>query len=387
MSLGYRVKILAIIQPGEIDPIRFLEAHEPRVIRFPLAPDKKPGRWIGRKTVSALQILRCSHPYLRRFIERTSFFQSSADSIGRLGRLLSEEQPDVIIFGHFDVRLHPIVLCLLEHKLPYVIIAHDSEICPLPPGGRHDFVERQVMLRSSDWIAANSHHTELLMKVWKISPERVKLIYPPISQDAIDESEIATCSGRDDSQFSLVSICRLVKGKGLDLVMRALKILDARGIPYRYFIGGDGPERESLESMTDTLGLRGQILFMGSVAGQEKWNLLRMGDVFVMPSRIDPPARWQEGFGIAFIEAAAFGLPAVASRSGGIPEAVADGETGILVPEESFTDLADALTILYENSEMRKRMGKAARERAREQFSPMAIANRFRDEISNALHL
>jgi phosphatidyl-myo-inositol dimannoside synthase len=387
VALGNTVKLLAVVRSDEEDPARVLEAYEPWVIRFPIALDKIPTLWLGRKVASALDILRCSRPYLRRVIEKTPLFKSSVDAINRLDRLLLEENPDVIIFGHFDVRLYPFALCLLERKKPFVTIAHDSEICPFPAAGRHDFVQRQMMLGSSSWIAANSHHTESLMKVWKIPPQRIRLIYPPISQEAMNESEVLGHADRDENQFTLVSICRLVKGKGIDLVMRALKVLDDRGIPYRYFVGGDGPERESLERMVGALGLLGKVHFLGSVAGPEKWRLLRLGDVFVTPSRIDRSARWQEGFGIAFVEAAAFGLPAVASRSGGIPEAVIDGETGILVPEESYVDLANALTLLYEKPDMRKSMGSAARDRAREQFSPKAIANRFRDETSKAVHL
>ena len=97
-------------------------------------------------------------------------------------------------------------------------------------------------------------------------------------------------------------------------------------------------------------------------------------------TRESPP--WQESFGIAFAEAAAFGVPAVGSKSGGIPDAVVDGETGILVPEESDVDLADALTLLYQKPEIRKQMGMAARERARRQFSPRVIAARFLEKKS-----
>ena len=100
--------------------------------------------------------------------------------------------------------------------------------------------------------------------------------------------------------------------------------------------------------------------------------------------RFEPSIQWQEGFGIALVEAAAFGLPAIGSTSGGIPEAVIDGETGILVPEESPQRIADALTLLYRDPEIRLRMGKAGRVRARSQFSPEAIAANFRNEFAKA---
>lgn len=380
MSLGDTIRVLAVVKPEENERIGFLEAYEPWVTPFPMRPDHKPINWLCRKFVSAMEILRCKSPQCRRFLEKRSVFESSADSIKRLQRILSEEKSEVVIFGHLDVNLYPLALCLIERKLPYVVLAHDSEICQVPKR-RNGLILRDMMLRGSSWIAANSRHTKSLMEVWRIPPHQVKVIYPPISQEATRESAVSDPEARGGDQFTLVTICRLVKGKGIDLVIRALKTLDARGIQYRYIIGGEGPERRSLEAMVDELGLRNKVHFKGLVAGQEKWGLLRMGDVFVTPSRVDPTIPWQEGFGIAFIEAAAFGLPAVGSKSGGIPEAVVDGETGILVPEESALDLADALTFLYRNPEVRERMGRAARERARRQFSSSTIATCFRDEV------
>jgi len=277
-------------------------------------------------------------------------------------------------------------LSLLQHRRPYGIIAHGCEICRLPTKKKNEFVIRETMLQGANWIAANSRHTKSLVEMQGIPAERIKIVHPPMSEEAISESAVFEPAPKKDEDFRLVSICRLVKGKAVDLVLRALKILAARGIPYRYVIGGDGRERGSLEALVDELGLRDRVHFKGSVEGQAKWSLLRDADVFVMPSRFDPafPWPWRESFGIAFAEAAAFGVPAVGSTSGGIPDVVVDGETGILVPEDSAQDLADALTLLYQKPEIRKQMGVAARERARRQFSPTAIAARFREEVLGA---
>ena len=98
------------------------------------------------------------------------------------------------------------------------------------------------MLKGASWIAANSRHTQALLDTWKIPSDKIKVVHPPISEESITESFNADLPSRKDNVFDLVTICRLVKGKGIDLVMHALKILDATGIPYRYAIGGDGPE-------------------------------------------------------------------------------------------------------------------------------------------------
>ena len=386
MSLGDTVKILAVLRPDEKERMDFLERYEPWVIPFQLLLDQKPANWLGRKCVSLLEILRCLSPSCRRLLKRTPFLKGSTASMASLERLLSKEKPTAIVFGNFDVRVYSLALSLLEQRRPYGIIAHGCEICRLPTKKKNELVIRETMLKGASWIVANSRHTRSLVEMQRIPSERIKIVHPPMSEEAIRESAVLEPTPGKGDDLRLVSICRLVKGKAVDLVLRALKILAARGIPYRYVIGGDGRERGSLDALVDELGLRDKVHFKGSVEGQEKWSLLRDADVFVMPSRFDPafPWPWRESFGIAFAEAAAFGVPSVGSRSGGIPDAVIDGETGILVREESPQDLADALTFLYRNPETRKQMGKAGRERARSELSPTAIAARFREEASRA---
>lgn len=384
-SFGDTVKMLAVVRPDEKELIHLVERYEPWVIPFQLLFDQKPTNWLVRKSVSFLEILRCLSPGRLRVLERAPFFKASTASMAELEKILSKEKPTAIVFAHFDVRIYTVALSLLKRGRPYGIIAHGCEICRLPTDGTRARVIRETMLKGASWIAANSHHTKsLLEETWRIPSERIKIVHPPMSEDAIRESAVLEPVSTKDDDLTLVSICRLVRGKAVDLVLRALKILAARGIPYRYVIGGDGLERGSLEALVDELGLREKVHFKGSVEGQEKWRLLRDADVFVMPSRFDPafPWPWQESFGIAFAEAAAFGVPAIGSKSGGIPDAVVDGETGILVPEESPQDLADALTFFYRNPQARQQMGTAARKRARKQFSPTAIAARFREEIS-----
>jgi len=385
MSLGDSVKLLAVVRSDEKERIDFLEKYEPWVIPFLVARDHKPANWLGRKCVSLLEILRCLSPICRHLLDKAPLFASSTEAAARLEGLLAIEKPTAIVFGNFDERLYPLALSLLESRRPYGIIAHGCEIARLPKNKINDLVTRGVVLKGASWIAANSRHTQSLLEMWQIPPERIKIINPPISEMAIRESAFLEHTSRKDDALCLVTICRLVRGKGVDIVLRALKILAARGIPFRYSIGGDGPERSFLEALVHELDLGDEVHFMGSVEGEAKWRLLRNADVYVMPSRFDPTIPWRESFGIAFAEAAAFGVPAVGSRSGGIPDAVVDGETGILIPEESPEDLADALILLYRRPEVRRAMGRAAMKRARAQFSTGAIATRFQTEIANVV--
>ena len=380
-NLGATVKLLAVVRPDEKERIDFLEKHKMWAIAFQLYSDDKPADWLGRKSFSFLEILRCLSPRCRRILEGTSLFRSSRASIAKFSEILSCERPATIVFGNFDIRLYPLILFLIEHRSPYGIIAHGCEISRLPQNKPNDFVIRKMMLKGASWIAANSGHTKLLLDSWGIPSDKIKIIHPPISEEVIRQSGIVEPGFKKNDALNLVTMCRLVRGKGIDLILRALKILTAREIPYQFFIGGDGPERGPLERLVQEFGLGKRVYFKGSLHGEEKWRLLRSADVYVMPSRFDPTIPWEESFGIAFVEAAAFGVPAVASRSGGIPDAVVDGKTGILVPEEAPVDLADALTFLYHNSEIRRELGEAARIRAISEFSPKVIASRFRESL------
>jgi glycosyltransferase involved in cell wall biosynthesis len=384
MSLGETAKVLAVVGPDETERIEFLQTYEPWVTSFSVVQDRKPTNWLGRKSVSLLEIFRCLSPFCRDALSSAPFFESSTASIKRLEEFLSIEEPTAIIFGHLDVRLYALALALLKGNRPYGILAHDYEVSRFRPENdkRNEFIKRSVMLRGANWIAANSRHTESLLKMWNIPSDRIKLVHPPISEQALSESHEFESPPRTGDELNLVTICRLVRGKGIDIMLRALKILGARGIPFRYVIGGEGPERKFLEALTRELVLEDKVEFKGAITDEEKWSLLRHNDVFVMPSRVDTKTQ-HEGFGIAFVEAAAFGVPAVGSNAGGIPDAVIDGKTGILVSEESSSELADALTMLYRKSEIRIEMGRVGKERAHREFSPIAVATHFRREISN----
>ncbi|MBZ5572759.1 MAG: glycosyltransferase family 4 protein [Acidobacteriia bacterium] len=379
ISLGNRTKVLAVVQSHRKERLAFLEKYEEWVIPFPVVHDERPKDWLGNKFVSLLEIVRCVSPNAQRVLERTRFFRASANSVARLESVLEAERPTMVVFGHLDMRLYPFALLFLERRAPYGIIAHESEIYRFP-NRKNELIRRGMMLEGAQWIAANSRHTKSLVEMWGIPSGKIKIIHPPIAEEAIRALVDLEQNRSTRDELNTVSICRLVQPKGIDTVIRALKILDGRGIPCRHVIAGDGVERTLLEGLVDELGLRHRIQFTGHIADDEKWRLLRNSDVFVMPSRVDPKMQ-HEGFGMAFVEAAAFGLPGVGSRAGGIPDAIVDGETGILVPQDSPESLADALTFLYRNPGKREDMGRAAMQRAKSQFSPTAVAARFQEEI------
>ncbi len=137
-------------------------------------------------------------------------------------------------------------------------------------------------------------------------------------------------------------------------------------------LAGDGEQRPALEAQAERLGLGGAVRFLGAVPRDEMATWFAAADVFCLPS-IDA------GFPVSTLQAMAAGLPIVASRVSGIPEAVDDGVTGLLVAPEEAGALADALERLTADAELRRRMGESARQVFRERFTIATVAGLYID--------
>jgi glycosyltransferase involved in cell wall biosynthesis len=171
-----------------------------------------------------------------------------------------------------------------------------------------------------------------------------------------------TCSpevaGRDTATIAYAG--RLIEGKGVDVLLRAF----ARGAAredVRLRIGGDGPARPMLQALASELGLNGAVEFTGWTFDVPAF--WRACDVAVMPSD-----RFIESFGMAAVEAMACGTPVVVTANGALPELVADGLTGLVVPRGDVEALADALVSLTRDAEGRRAAGRAARARCEQRF-------------------
>ncbi|MBI4507924.1 MAG: glycosyltransferase family 4 protein, partial [Chloroflexi bacterium] len=125
---------------------------------------------------------------------------------------------------------------------------------------------------------------------------------------------------------------------------------------------GDGDDRPELERLAEESGVAQRVVFAGTKVGEELATYYRACDVFVMPSI-------KEGFGIVFLEAMAFGKPVVGGNHGGTPEAVQDGVTGFLVQYGDESALADRLSLLLRDAELRARMGEAGRRHVAAQYT------------------
>jgi glycogen synthase len=210
---------------------------------------------------------------------------------------------------------------------------------------------------SADWITAISRF--LLAKLRQGLPgitERSSCVYYGLEPPA-------TLPSSPPDAGNLLCIGRMVPEKGFDLAIAGFAAVHPRFPNATLSLAGDGPERRGLERLVSTLRLGDAVRFLGWLTPEAKRRALEQADIVVVPSR------WEEGFGLVALEAAMHGRPVIAARSGGLPEVVADGDSGVLVERESVDALAAAMDALLAHPERVRVLGRSAARRARASFS------------------
>src|SRR2546426_2111887 len=183
-------------------------------------------------------------------------------------------------------------------------------------------------------------------------------------------------SAAPDGSGPVLFVGRLVERKGVAHLIEAIARLGPLGP--RLEVVGDGPERPGLEGLAQRLGVANRVVFRGKIPPDELQASYARAAVCVLPSVLD--ARGDtEGLGVVLLEAMNHGTPVIASRVGGIPDIVEDGEAGLLVPPGDADALAAAVRRVRDDLALARRLGEAGRRRLRERFSWRAIVQRWLD--------
>jgi N-acetyl-alpha-D-glucosaminyl L-malate synthase BshA len=167
-------------------------------------------------------------------------------------------------------------------------------------------------------------------------------------------------------------VCHVSNFRPVKRVMDVVETFAAIAVkvPSRLLMLGDGPDRSKAEAFARAHGLRDRVFFLGNVPNLEE--ILGACDLFLLPSE-------SESFGMAALEAMASEVPVIATRTGGLPEVVTDGDAGYLLPVGDVTGMAERGIEILRDDELRKRMGKRAREIAVENFDEEKIVPRYRE--------
>jgi phosphatidyl-myo-inositol dimannoside synthase len=157
----------------------------------------------------------------------------------------------------------------------------------------------------------------------------------------------------------LITVARLVGHKGIDTGLRVVAALRDAYPDLRYAIVGSGPTQPQLETLARDLGIRESVRFLTGVPDADLPALYNCAEIYLGLSRAE--GLLMEGFGISLSEASACGIPVVGARQGGIPDAVRDGETGLLVDSTNLRAVIEVVQALLQDQELAHRLGRGGR--------------------------
>jgi phosphatidylinositol alpha-1,6-mannosyltransferase len=283
-------------------------------------------------------------------VHRTATTRDRRLDIARLNleavALARRLRPDVVLAGHVVTAPGAIAIKRALH-IPFAVYLYALEV---PERARL----ASTAIRESGAAIAISRYTADLAREAGAPPERIRIVPPGVD---LVEPHIRTANGHPPV---VLTVARLEdRYKGFDVMVRALPLIRARVPDAEWVVVGDGRRRADILRLAEASGVRDAIRMCGSLPDAERDAWYDRAGVFAMPSRL-PPGSAGEGFGIVYLEAATRGVPSVAGAVGGALDAIADGETGILVDPRSHIEVADAVSGLLEDPERSRRMGAAA---------------------------
>jgi sugar transferase (PEP-CTERM/EpsH1 system associated) len=293
--------------------------------------------------------------------------------VPRLLRLIRRERVKVVhthnvapwLYAGIAARLGGARVCHTEH----------SNLFPQQRALRR--AERLLGKISKAVICDGEDVRRQLIEEQKLSPRNVVTIYNGVDTALyarpVDRTAGRRALGLADDTPVVATVARLEPVKDQVMLLRAFERVGSELPEARLVLVGDGSVRGELEQQARRPGLAGRVLFLGRRADVAA--LLPLFDVFVLSSV-------SEGLPLTVLEAMAAGLPCVSTSVGAVPEAVVEGQTGLLVPTGDSDRMATALIRLLRDPGLRRQLGTAGQKRARAEFDLKSMTRRYEDLYS-----
>lgn len=239
---------------------------------------------------------------------------------------------------------------------PYVVYSRGSDVY-LP--WRFKRIRSNLVLKSADAVIALTE--DMKKEMQNICNREIFVI--PNGIILTNFQNLSKEETRDNLQIKngeriVLFVGRLHPVKGVKYLIQAMDVIRRRNAGARLMLVGDGEEGESLEGLVKELNLEKQITFVGKVPNESIPQYMAASDVLVLPSL-------SEGFSIVLLEAMASGLSIVATKVGGVPEVIKDGENGFLVESESSKKIAEKVLLLLNNDRLKRQISRNNKEKAK----------------------
>src|SRR3990170_118979 len=275
-----------------------------------------------------------------------------------------------IIHSHFGINgALAIYLKLMGVPGRYITTFHGYDVNSLPhqaaPGYYKD------LFSHGDRFTSNTEYTR--RRAVSLGCDEKKITILPVGLD-IGKFKYSPRVLKAGAPVRLLTIGRLVEKKGHEYALKAVKALKDKGFNVRYTIAGDGPEKNRLEALSNSLGVSEQVEFLYDIHEHEALDLYSRSHIFVLPS-VTSVDQDREGQALVLQEAQASGMPVVSTLHNGIPEGVLDGGSAFLVPERDHVMLAEKIEYLIKRPSTWSDMGLAGRRFVEQKYDIRKLNN------------
>ncbi len=315
-------------------------------------------RRLARSVPKVLQCL-AAHPLLTREVLNARYYGYQAKSLSalyRLSALVEQKQPFDVLHAHFGPVGKSFRFARRLWRAPLVVSFHGYDFSTWPR--REGMQAYKALFEEVDLVTVHTDFADRCLRDLGCPPSLLRRL-----ECGIDLTEFAfrTRPTPVDRPVRLLTVARIVDKKGIEFSIRAVAQLLSEGYRLQYEIVGDGPLRGPLTKLAHELGAEKDITFTGAKDSSYVRQRMDQCDIFVLAS-VTAADGDTEGAPVSLLEAQACGMPVVSTRHAGIPEIVADGVSGLLVPERDVSALAGALRRLIDNPAEWPEMGRQGRE-------------------------
>ena len=257
-----------------------------------------------------------------------------------------------------------------------IVLAHGQEY--LSSNKKYDLIKKS--LTRANHIICSSKYTYDLIESLKITDTNKSIIPPTYSLEKINKRlEIKTF--KSSNKVHIISITRLEERKGIIPVLKSLGALTKNKSlkPFIWDIFGIGDQKDEIEEFIKALNLSQYVKLKGAITNKDKQYFLSIADLFIMPSyKVEKSI---EGFGISYVEAAAYAIPSIAGQEGGVTDAVLDKKTGWCINPLNQKQLSKVLLEAINNNKKRELLGKQAQEEFLNSFVGEKVFRKFMKTI------
>lgn len=297
-------------------------------------------------------------------------------------KVIKKEKPDVVLCSE-SVPVG-IVLGIIHriNKTPYIVFTYGKDLLFLQHIPFIRFFLKYSFKNASKIISISEYTKNLIME-FQLPETKIEIIHPCVDSEffrPIDVLGLKDKYGLSNKKV-ILTVGRLVERKGHDMVLKSLPEVIENISNIIYLVVGNGPSNGYLTELVKLLNLEDYVRFIGHVPNSNLPCFYNLCDVFIMASRVekgDP-----EGFGLVYIEAGACNKPVIGSNMGGIPDAVIDGKTGILVNPLNIKDISHAIIEILSDEQKARKMAQAGQLRAQKELNWDIAAEKLKNVIKD----